>query len=73
MPNYEYVCKAGHEFERKQKITDAPLKTCPRQIQRPPGNTCAISMRYCGESVKRLISKGSFTLKGGGWGRDGYS
>ncbi len=65
MPNYEYRCNAGHEFEKQQRITDAPLKTCPSVARK--GNTV-----FCGRPVKRLISKGSFTLKGGGWGRDGY-
>ncbi len=66
MPVYEYVCQSGHTFERKQKITDKPLTTCPRVAR--TGKTI-----FCGESVKRLISKGtSFTLKGGGWGKDGY-
>lgn len=30
MPTYEYECqKCGHEFERFQSMTDAPLKRCP--------------------------------------------
>jgi len=59
MPTYEYVCKAcGHEFEKEQRISDAPLKTCPR---------CKA------KQVKRLISRTSFHLKGGGWYSDLYS
>jgi putative FmdB family regulatory protein len=59
MPTYEYVCKAcGHEFEKEQRISDAPLKTCP----------------HCkAKQVKRLISRTSFHLKGGGWYSDLYS
>ncbi len=31
MPVYEYACeKCGHEFEREQRITDEPIKTCPK-------------------------------------------
>ena len=31
MPTYGYRCgTCGHEFEIQQKITDAPLKTCPK-------------------------------------------
>jgi putative FmdB family regulatory protein len=59
MPTYEYHCKAcDHEFEREQRISDPPLKTCPRCKAR---------------QVKRLISRTSFHLKGGGWYSDLYS
>jgi len=59
MPTYEYQCKAcGHEFEREQRISDPPLKTCPSCKAR---------------QVKRLISRTSFHLKGGGWYSDLYS
>lgn len=30
MPTYEYICSAcGHEFEKFQSITAAPIKACP--------------------------------------------
>lgn len=53
MPIYEYQCEAcGHDFETLQKISDAPLTTCPA----------------CGEDkLKKLISASAFRLKGGGW------
>ncbi len=59
MPVYEYICKAcDHEFEREQRINDNPLKKCPE----------------CGAmKAKRLISRTSFVLKGGGWYSDLYS
>jgi len=58
MPIYEYHCKTCKKhFELLQKISDPPLAKCPD----------------CGKSVKRLISQTSFTLKGGGWYKDGYS
>ena len=58
MPVYEYLCeKCGHEFEREQRITDNPVKTCPNCKAR---------------RVKKLISQTSFVLKGGGWYADGY-
>jgi putative FmdB family regulatory protein len=59
MPVYEYLCKAcDHEFEREQRISDKPLKKCPA----------------CGSmKAKRLISRTSFILKGGGWYSDLYS
>jgi len=59
MPVYEYICKAcDHEFERQQRISDKPLKKCPE----------------CGTmKAKRLISRTSFVLKGGGWYSDLYS
>lgn len=35
MPNYDYQCaQCGHQEEILQKMTDAPLKTCP-QCQQP--------------------------------------
>ena len=59
MPVYEYLCeKCGHEFEREQRITEDPIKTCP---------ACR------GRRVKKLISQTSFVLKGGGWYSDLYS
>jgi putative FmdB family regulatory protein len=59
MPIYEYACeKCESEFEVEQRITDAPLKTCPRCRSR---------------KIKRLISNTSFVLKGGGWYSDLYS
>jgi putative FmdB family regulatory protein len=59
MPVYEYACRAcGHEFEREQRISDAPIKKCPK----------------CGAlQAKRLISRTSFVLKGGGWYNDLYA
>ena len=58
MPVYEYQCaKCEHEFERQQRITEDPVKTCPQCKSR---------------RVKKLISQTSFVLKGGGWYADGY-
>ena len=59
MPIYEYLCaKCKHEFEAEQRITDAPIRTCPKCRAR---------------KVKRLISQTSFVWKGGGWYSDLYS
>ncbi len=59
MPVYEYLCqKCEHEFEREQRITADPIKTCPKCKAR---------------RVKKLISQTSFVLKGGGWYNDLYS
>lgn len=59
MPIYEYLCeKCGHEFEREQRITEDPVKTCPNCRAR---------------KVRRLISRTGFVLKGGGWYSDLYS
>jgi putative FmdB family regulatory protein len=59
MPVYEYECSAcGHRFEEWQKITDKPVKVCPKCKAR---------------KVERLISQTSFQLKGGGWYGDLYS
>jgi putative FmdB family regulatory protein len=59
MPTYEYLCeKCEHEFEREQRMSDPPVKTCPACRSR---------------KVTRLISRTSFVLKGGGWYSDLYS
>ncbi len=58
MPVYEYECPACDKvFEVQQKMSDAPLSSCPD----------------CGGEVKKLVSMSSFQLKGGGWYADGYS
>ncbi len=53
MPIYEYRCQAcGHELEKLQKLSEAPLVDCPA----------------CGEpALTKLISAAGFRLKGGGW------
>ena len=62
---YEYFCENHKEFEIEQKINDQPLQECPHckkegKKSSPP---------------KKLISLGSFSLKGGGvgWASSGYS
>ena len=53
MPIYEYRCEAcGHELEKIQRMSDAPLTDCPE----------------CGAPrLRRLVSAAAFRLKGGGW------
>ncbi len=53
MPIYEYRCNScGHELEKIQKMSDAPLIDCPA----------------CGQpALKKLVSAAAFRLKGGGW------
>jgi putative FmdB family regulatory protein len=53
MPTYDYECPhCGHTFELFQKITDEPLKNCPK----------------CKKEVKRLIGTGSgIIFKGSGF------
>ena len=59
MPVYEYACeKCKHEFEAEQRISDDPIKVCPKSKAR---------------KEKRLISRTSFVLKGSGWYSDLYS
>lgn len=59
MPVYEYECSAcSHRFEEWQKISDDPIKVCPK---------CHAP------KVERLISQTSFQLKGGGWYGDLYA
>jgi putative FmdB family regulatory protein len=53
MPIYEYRCKScEHEFEVWQKMSDPPVKVCPKCHAR---------------KVEKLISVTSFQLKGTGW------
>ncbi len=57
MPLYEYECVSCEKIiEIIQKFSDDPLKTCPE----------------CGKSVKKLMSLGSFQLKGTGWYASDY-
>ncbi len=59
MPIYEYACGAcGHTFEEWQKMSDPPVRTCPKCKKR---------------RVEKLISQTAFLLKGGGWYKDLYS
>jgi putative FmdB family regulatory protein len=59
MPVYEYACeKCKHEFEAEQRISDDPIRVCPKCRAR---------------KVKRLISRTSFVLKGSGWYSDLYA
>jgi len=53
MPIYEYRCgSCGLEKEFLQKVSDAPINTCPS----------------CGQvSMTKLISAAGFQLKGSGW------
>jgi len=66
MPVYNYLCEKGHKFEREHSVTDSVIFKCPMWM--------TASSRQCGKPVKRQISEGtSFSLKGGGWAKDGYS
>ena len=59
MPIYEYACqRCEHQFELLQRISDDPVEDCPE----------------CGATgaVKKLVSRTSFILKGGGWYKDHY-
>jgi len=53
VPIYEYQCDAcGHSLEALQKISDAPLKTCPECDQ---------------DALRKKVSAAAFRLKGTGW------
>ena len=53
MPTYEYECTGcGHKFDLFQKITDKPIKKCPK----------------CSGAVRRLIGSGAgIIFKGSGF------
>lgn len=52
MPLYEYECgSCGHRFERIQKFSDPPEKTCPK----------------CGGELHKLVGAPAMKFKGSGW------
>jgi len=52
MPIYEYKClKCGKHFEKLQKVSDAPLKSC----------------ESCGGELEKQWSLSGFQFKGDGW------
>jgi putative FmdB family regulatory protein len=58
MPIYEYRCTScGDEFETIQKVNSRPLRKC----------------KQCNGKLEKLISRASFSLKGGGWFANDYS
>jgi len=58
MPIYDYKCKkCGYKFEKTQKITESPIRRCPR----------------CHGPVSRLLSPTAFILKGSGWYATDYA
>ena len=53
VPIYEYECNnCRHKLEAIQKVSDAPLLTCPECSK---------------DSLRKLISAAAFHLKGSGW------
>ena len=70
MPIYEYKCdKCEEQFEVMQRISDDPLTTCA-EAQTLKGEK---PEKCCKGKLKKMISQTSFSLKGGGWYKDGYS
>jgi putative FmdB family regulatory protein len=61
MPTYEYVCeKCGHQFEKFQPISAAPLTICPKEL-------CP-EKRWGKGKVRRAISAGAgLIFKGSGF------
>ncbi|MCX6927752.1 MAG: zinc ribbon domain-containing protein [Verrucomicrobia bacterium] len=61
MPTYEYVCeKCGHQFEKIQPISAAPLAVCPKDL--------CVQKRWGKGKVKRAISTGGgLIFKGSGF------
>ena len=52
MPLYEYECAKCGRFEKIEKFSDKPLKSCP---------TCK------GRKIERLLSAPAIQFKGSGW------
>jgi putative FmdB family regulatory protein len=51
MPLYEYLCDAGHRFEKIVQFSDPPLEACPN----------------CGGKVQKLFSSPAIQFKGSGF------
>ncbi len=52
MPTYTYRCKnCGHEFDHRQRMSDAPLKKCPD----------------CGGPLRRVVGSVGVVFKGSGF------
>jgi putative FmdB family regulatory protein len=52
MPTYVYGCDTcGHQFEQFQKISDDPVRECPR----------------CQNKVRRIFQPAGIVFKGSGW------
>ncbi|MDX1414526.1 MAG: FmdB family zinc ribbon protein [Candidatus Promineifilaceae bacterium] len=52
MPTYKYRCnKCGHEFEKRQRMSDKPLSECP----------------VCGGDVRRVVGSVGIVFKGSGF------
>ena len=59
MPIYRYKCRRCHaELSEFHKMDEKPEITC-----RVPG---------CDDKMEKKVVKTSFSLKGGGWYKDGY-
>jgi predicted nucleic acid-binding Zn ribbon protein len=61
MPRYEYECEKGHLFSIEQSIKSEALKKCIYAV----GGAAQEGLEFCGAPCRRLISKTSFTFKGG--------
>ena len=60
MPLFEYRCATcGHQFEK--------LVSSSERDKLPPCPKCEA------KDTKKLVSRTSFSLKGGGWADDGYA
>lgn len=60
MPIYEYSCEqCGQTTDVWQKVDDPPPEQCEKCGQR--------------HSMKKMVSRTTFVLKGGGWYSDLYS
>ena len=74
MPIYEYACeKCGNRLEVMQRITEDALTECSAENCVNEDNDKEGEKVACGGKLKKLISQTSFSLKGGGWYKDGYS
>lgn len=71
MPAYDFRCKkCQYRFERTQGM-NAPNPACPNLPGEQESATCEVPYP-CGGETEKLITGGTFHLKGGGWAADNY-
>ncbi len=62
MPTYDYhCCECQHHLEKRQKISDAPLKSCPEcgkeSLKRGPGGGVGLLFKGSGFYITDYSSK----------------
>ena len=65
MPTYGYRCSRGHQFEVLQRITDAPLETCPQCGAPATRVFYPVGVIFKGQGFYKTDSRSSSTIEPG--------